>query len=195
MNFFQTWMIGYYNPVKLSTELSLKKNISWGIYATGLRGLMNSVFLYLPLVLMEKEPTTSSWLTFLPNSDYFLASIFFVPFFFYFLWLFIAALLYLILRMSGMIRDIDQILNITGFNSLIVGVFILLWDWLWIIAGWHNPVFLGISHLIIDIWYIVITYICFIRILKLKPLMAALLIFLDFAASIPFAMIFIRAPV
>jgi hypothetical protein len=195
MNFLQTWITGYYNPPKLAAELSVKKAPQWGFYATGLRGLMTSLFLYLPLFLMGNTPTTPSWLTFIPDSNYFLISIFFVPVFFYLLWLFIAALLYLVIRLSGLKTDIDQILNITGFNSLVTGTFILLWDWIWIIMGWHNPIFLGTSHLIIDIWFIIITSFCFIRILNLKPLMAILLNLLIIITSVPLAMIFMRAPI
>lgn len=195
MNFFQTWITGYYNPGKLAGELSFKKAPHWGIYATGIRGLLNSLFLYLPLVFMGKEPTSPSWLTFLPTTDYYIASVFFVPFFFYFIWLFLSAFIHLIIRLLGQTSNIDQILNITGFNSLVVGAFILVWDWIWILTGSHNPVLLGISHLIIDTWYIIITTICFVRILKIKTITAVLLNLLWIATAVPFAMLFMRAPV
>ena len=195
MNFFETWIIGYYNPGRLAGELSLKQAPHWGVYATGIRGLLNSLFLYLPLVFMGKEPTSPSWFTFLPTSDYYIVSVFFTPFFFYFLWFFLSALLNIIIRLLGLTSNIDQILNITGFNSLVIAAFILIWDWLWIITGWHNPVMLGISHLIIDTWYIIITSVCFIRILKLKPIIAVLFNLLWIAISVPIAMLFMRAPV
>jgi len=195
MNFFQTWITGYYNPVKLAGELSAKKAPHWGIYATGIRGLLNSLLLYLPLVFMGKEPTSPSWFTFLPTEDYYIVSVFFVPFFFYIVWLFLSAFTHAIIRLLGLTSNIDHILNITAFNSLIVGAFILVWDWIWILTGWHNPFMLGISHLIIDIWYIIITSVCFIRILNLKPITAVLLNLLWIIVAVPIAMLFMRAPV
>lgn len=195
MNFFKTWITGYYNPGKLAGELSEKRSPHWGIYATGIRGLFNSLLLYLPLAIMGKEPTSPSWLTFLPTADYYTVSVFFVPLFFYFTWLFLSAFIHLIIRLLRLKSNIDQILNITGFNSLIIGAFILFWDWLWILTGWHNPPMLGFSHLIIDTWYVIITSVCFIRILNLKPITAVLLNLLWIVTSVPIAMLFMRAPV
>ena len=83
MNFFQTWLKGYYNPGKLVVELSEKNTPHWGVYATGICGLLNSLLLYLPLVFMGKELTSPSWFTFLPTGNYYIVYIFFVPFFFY----------------------------------------------------------------------------------------------------------------
>ncbi|KPK83697.1 MAG: hypothetical protein AMS27_12085 [Bacteroides sp. SM23_62_1] len=195
MDFFKTWLTGYYNPGKLAGELAEKKAPHWGVYATGMRGLLNSLLLYLPLVILGKEPTSPSWLTFLPTTDYYLASVFFVPFFFYFQWFLLSAFIHLVIRLSGLQSNIDHILNITGFNSLVVGAFILVWDWIWILTGWHNPPLLGISHLIIDTWYIIITSACFIRILNLKPITAVLLNLLWIVVAVPIAMLFMRAPV
>jgi hypothetical protein len=138
-------------------ELGEKPAPLWGLYAVIARGLLVSLFLFLPVALLGREPSTPPYLTFIPAERYFAASIFFVPVFFLGQWLLLSTALHVLLRLLGRPGGIDQILNVTGMVGLIVGGFLLAWDWLWIASGWDNPVALGISHLVVDAWAIGLT--------------------------------------
>jgi hypothetical protein len=195
MNFFQVWLTGYYNPSRVVDELRTKPAPQWGVYAQLTRALLDSLLLYLPLALMGREPSTSSYLAFLPTKSYYLASVFFVPVFIVAQWILLSGILHLILRLSGQPSDIDQILNITGMAALIVGSLLVVWDWVWIVVGWESDVLLGISHLVLVIWAIVITASGFHRILGLPVWLAVLLNLLWLVLGEPLGAIFMRAPV
>lgn len=101
----------------------------------------------------------------------------------------------MILRLLGRRGDINQILNITGMVALIVGSFLVAWDWIWILAGWHNEVLLGASHMAIVMWGLAITALGMMRIMKLSVWLAILLNVVWLALGWPLAMVIMRAPV
>ena len=195
MAFFQVWLSGYRRPRALVEALVTAPAPRWGWHATLLRGLMDALLLYLPLWLMGREPSTPSWLTFLPTRRYYLGSVLLAPLYLSAQWLLIGAAVHLALRLAGRRSDFDQILNITGMTALVVGAFLVPWDWLWVLLGWQNEVALGISHLLLDLWGVRITVLAYRRILDLPVRMGLLLNALGFALALPTAMIFMRAPV
>jgi hypothetical protein len=73
--------------------------------------------------------------------------------------------------------------------------FLSSWDRLWILLGWHNDVLLGISHLVLVLWGIVITTTGFSRILGLPVRVGILLNAIWLLLGEPLALIFMRAPV
>jgi hypothetical protein len=195
VSFCRVWFTGYYNPSKVIEELENKPAPQWGVYAQCLRALFDALFLYLPLALMGRRPSTPSYLTFLPTETYYAWSVLFVPFLLVAQWLFLSAVLHVILRLIRRCSDIDQILNITGMSALIVGAFLVVWDWVWILLGWRNDVLLGTSHLVLVIWGVVITTIGFKRILGLPVKLGLLLNAIWLLLGEPAALIFMRAPV
>jgi hypothetical protein len=176
-------------------ELRTKPAPHWGFYAQLLRAVLDALLLYLPLALMGRQPSTPSYLTFLPTEDYYAASLVLAPVFLLALWLLLGAVLHLILRLGGWPSDVDQILNITGMAGLIVGAVLIVWDWLWILFGWQNVVLLGISHLILAAYALLITTLGFTRILGLPLWLALLLNLLYVLLGEPLAALFMRAPV
>jgi hypothetical protein len=194
MNFPQIWLAGYYNPDRLIAELKTKPAPHWGFYAQITRSLLDSLLLYLPLALMGRQPSMPSYLTFLPTEHYFVASVFFVPIFVLAQWILLSAILHLILRLSGQPSDVDQILNITGMASLVVGAVLVVWDWIWIAMGWHSYVLLGVSHLVLVIWAMVIMVLGFRRILGLPLWLAIVLNLIYLVLGEPLGALFMRAP-
>lgn len=147
-----------------------------------------------PSHLISAKSSTPSYLTFLPTEKYYQAAIFISPLFFIAQWLLLSACLHLILRFLREPSDIDQILNITGMAALVVGAFLVGWDWLWIALGWRDPVLLGISHLIIDIWAIAITVLGLKKILSIPVWLGILLNLVWMVLGIPLNMLFMRPP-
>ena len=69
-----------------------------------------------------------------------------------------------------------------------------MWDWFWFLVGGANQYFLGVSHLIIDVWWFVIVVIGLKELLGVPKWLGIIMSILAFAVAIPFAVIFMRAP-
>jgi len=194
MNFAQVWFTGYINPVRFVDTLKSKPAPHWGFYAQVLRSLMDSLLLYLPVAFLGRQPPTPSYLTFIPTDQYYMALIWLTPLVFMTEWLLGAVVIHIGLRLSKLPSDIDQILNLTGMASLVLAAFLVVWDWFWFAMSGVNQYFLGISHLIIDIWWFVIVVIGLKRMCDVPVKYGILMSILAFVVALPFAIIFMRAP-
>lgn len=194
MSFLRVWFTGYYSPVKMIEQLRSKPAPQWGFYGQLLRAALDSLLLYLPVALMGRIPPTPSYLSFLPSEQYYWHLIWLAPLVFGAQWLLGSAFTHVVLRLTGRRSDFDQILNIVGMATLVVGAFILVWDWAWFALGGANQYFLGISHLVIDLWAVVIITIGLKRILGVPVWLGALLSFLGVPIAMPLAIMFMRSP-
>ncbi len=194
MSFLQVWFTGYYDPVKMIDELRSKPAPQWGFYAQLLRALMDSLLLYLPLALMGRVPPTPSNLSFIPTEQYYWHLIWLSPLVLGAEWLLAPAFTHLVLRLMGRHSDFDQILNINGLATLVVGAILIVWDWVWFTLGGVDQYFLGTSHLVIDLWGVVIGAIGLKRILGVPTWLGALLSFLGIPIALPLAIMFMRSP-
>ncbi len=192
--FFHTWWLGYYSPSRWVECLCGRPAPLWGVAAQGLRALLDAALLYLPLALMGRQPTSPSWLTFLSTEHYYANEVWLAPVFLMLQWLLMAVFLHVLLRLLGKQSDIDQILNITGMAALVIGAFLLLWDWSWVLLGIHNPIALGIFHLAADAWAIALTVLAMKKIMGIPARLGVMLSILGLFIAVPLAMIFMRAP-
>jgi hypothetical protein len=175
-------------------ELCDKPAPHWGFYAQLSRALLDSLFLYLPLALLGRQPSTPSYLSFLSTEKYYTTLVFLMPVFLIAQWLFLSAAIHVILRFSRWRSDIDQILNITGMSALVVGAFLVVWDWGYILLGGQDVIFLGISHLVLDLWGVVITVRGLQEILEVPVWFGVLLNVVWLGLGTPLAVVFIRGP-
>ncbi len=194
MSYIRVWLTGYYNPAKMMEELRYKPAPLWGFFGQLLRALLDSLLLYLPLALMGLVPPTPSNISVLPTEQYYYHLIWLSPLVLGAAWLIGSAFIHVVLRLSGRRSDFDQILNIGGMVALIVGAFILFWDWAWFSIGGVDQYFLGFSHLAISVWGVVIGTIGLKRILAVPVWLGALLSFLTIPISLPFGIMFMRSP-
>ena len=194
MNFVQVWLAAYTNPSRFADALRGKPAPHWGLYALVLRCSMDSLLIYLPAALMGRHPPTPSYVTFLPTENYFTTLIWLTPVIFIIQWLLGAGVMHVALRLRRLPSDIDQILNMTGMASLAIAAVLVLWDWLWFLIGGVDQYFLGVSHLVIDIWWFVLVVSALKKTLGV-PVQAGIIVnALAFVAAMPFAIIFMRAP-
>ena len=194
MHFFPSWLTGYASPKKFAQGLKDAPAPQWGLYALLLRGGLNSLLLYLPLALMGRTPPTPSYLTFLPTDKYYMVLVLLAPIVFLTQWLLGGSVIHLALRLGKIPSDIDAILNLTGMASLVVGGFLLLWDWIWLAAGIGNQYLLGISHLVIDIWGVLLIVTGLQKLLDVPVLQGILLTLLSTLSAMPLAVMFMRSP-
>ena len=194
MSFVRVWFTGYYNPVKMIEQLRSKPAPHWGFYGQFLRAALDSLLLYLPVALMGRIPPTPSNLSFLSTEQYYGHLIWLTPIILGADWLLASAFTQVVLRLAGRQSDFDQILNIGGMATIVVGAFILVWDWAWFALGGVNQYFLGISHLAISLWAVVIGAIGLKRILGVPIWLGVILTFLGIPIAMPFGIMFMRSP-
>lgn len=165
-----------------------------GFFAALQRGIMDSLFTYLPVYLLGRIPPTPSNLSFISTENYYGALIIIAPIVLIFEWLISSSFIHLILKLSSKRSDFDQILNISGFLALAIGTVIILWDAFWLTVGGLNQYALGISHLIIDIWAIIISSIALKRILDVPIWLGIVLNIIAVLVTFPLAIMFMRSP-
>lgn len=195
MDFVRLWFAGYVNPAKFADELKAKPAPLYGFCGMLLRAAMDSLLLYLPVYLMGRVPPQPYNLSAFPTETYYGTLVWLGPLMFLIQWLLGAAVMHVGLRLSGRPGGMDQILNITGMASLAIGAVLVVWDWIWIIAGGMNEITLGVSHLVIDLWWIAIVTVALKRILGVPAWLGIILNLLAIAASMPLAIMFMRSPV
>lgn len=194
MEFLRLWFTGYVNPHKLIDALRFKPAPHWGFYAQLLRTVLDSALIYLPVALMGRIPPTPSNLSFIPTERYYSALIWLGPPVLSLQMLINVSFLHLTLRLMGRRSDFDQILNLVGMAALVVGAFLIPWDWSWFFIGGVDQYFLGISHLVIDLWGVFIIVLGMKRILGVPVWLGVSLNILAIAVSLPVAIMFMRSP-
>lgn len=194
MSFVRLWFTGYFHPARMMEQLRLKPAPHWGFYGMFLRAALDSLLLYLPLALTGRIPPTPSNLSFLPTEQYYWHLIWLSPIVLAAQWLLPSAFVHVVLRFTGRHSDFDQVLNIFGMSALVVGAFILVWDWTWLAVGGIDQYVLGISHLIISLWAVAIETIGLKRILGVPIWLGANLSFLEIPLALPFGIMFMRSP-
>ena len=194
MSFVRVWFTGYYNPAKMIEQLLSKPAPHWGFYGQFLRAALDSLLLYLPVALMGRIPPTPSNLAFLSTERYYWHLVWLSPIILGADWLLASAFTHVVLRLAGRRSDFDQILNIGGMATIVVGAFLLVWDWAWFASGGVNQYFLGMSHLAIGLWAVVIGAIGLKRILGVPIWLGVILTFLGIPIAMPFGIMFMRSP-
>ena len=194
MNFVRVWFTGYYNPVRMIEQLRSKPAPHWGFYGQFLRAALDSLLLYLPVALMGRIPPTPSNLAFLSTERYYWHLVWLSPIILGADWLLASAFTHVVLRLAGRRSDFDQILNIGGMATIVVGAFLLVWDWAWLAWGGANQYFLGITHLAIGLWAVAIGAIGLRRILGVPIWLGVILTFLGIPIVLPFGIMFMRSP-
>ena len=195
MNFLQIWLPGYTRPGMFVEALRDKPAPHWGLWAQILRSLIDSLLLYLPLALMGKSPPLAPTITLFNSDTYYTTLIWLTPIVFLAEWLLGGSIFHVLLRLFKCPSDIDQILNLTAFAGLVVGAFLLLWDWFWLLVGGGNQYLLGVSHLVIDVWWFVLVVVGLKRLLGVPVWLGITVSLLAFCATLPLAMLFMRSPI
>lgn len=194
MKVLRGWWWGLTRPQR-AAELLKGTDTPWlGLQAVLVRGLLDALLLFLPLYLLGRQPSHESWLLFITTGDYFLFLVFFSPFFFLYQWLFLSALVYLLANTGRGRFSINPIMNIFGVTGLVVGSFLVVWDWVWVLAGSKDYMALGVTHLVADVWAIILTVYLLRKGTGMEVGRAVILNLVWLVAGIPWAMVFMRSP-
>ncbi|MBN2549275.1 MAG: hypothetical protein JXB15_08965 [Anaerolineales bacterium] len=193
--FFRTWFTGYYQPLAFAEALRTAPAPHWGLLAVIMRSALDALLIYLPAALLGRQPSMPSYLTFAPTERYFaFAAAVTLPVFLA-QWLVGGGATHVILRLLKRRSDADLILSFTGLQSLVVGAFLVVWDWGWILLGSTDYNALGISHLVIDLWWVTLNVTCCKRLLDVPVPLGIALSMVGILLGIPFGILFMRAPI
>lgn len=194
MAFLRAWVSGYWAPRRFADYVQRGRAPQWGLWAVLLRSALDALGLYLPMALLGRIPPTPSYITFLPEAKYYFALVWLVPVIFLMQWLLGGAVMHLVFRLAGRRSDFDAILTLTAMASLVVGAFLLLWDWLWFAVGGMDQMSLGISHLVIDLWWYTLVVAGLRRWSGVPVVLGILATVLGFVAVFPLSVIVMRSP-
>jgi len=168
LSFIRLWWAAISKPLKMIEELAKKPAPLSGFLMVLTRFIITSATSLLALYLLHRLPFAPSRLTFLPIEKYYGAEIFFLPVWGIGMWLLMAALVHLLIRLARRTSNYDQILNIIGMGMLTPMPFLWLWDWAAVGMNIYSVTAQAISHSIAQLWETSIQTIGFKTILGLR---------------------------
>ncbi len=192
-DFIRVWFVAIHKPILAFSMLEEKPAPMWGFISILVRFIGTSLTSILALSLLNFRPFVPSYLNFLSDENYYLAEIFFLPFFGIGAWLLSSALIHLILRISGRASTIDWIMNVIGVSLLAVMPVVWLIDWSGIAFDFYGATFTIPIHAGVSFWEIGLMAIGFRRMENLSWAGALVLgMIVKIGVFIPLAAIFIR---
>ena len=192
MEIFRLWIDGIARPFNMAAKLGDKTTPNVGLIAVVIRFTITSLTTLLALYLLSRVPFAPSELVILPTEKYYFAEMFFLPLWGLGIWILMSSLAYLVLRFTNASNDFDKILNIVGIGMLVPMPFLWLWDWTAIVLNIYTVTNQAFTHSLAQTWEAAIQAICFVKIIKIHPVLAILLAVLLNALYIGLAMHLIR---
>ncbi len=193
-SFAATWRTGYTHPLKLVDAVATRPAPHTGVYAQLLRAALDSLLVYLPVALMGRIPPEPPYLRLIPEQHYYAALIGLGPLVLLGDLLLTTAFVHVLVRMLGYPSQYDQVINLAGMSALIVGAALIPWDWFWFLIGGVDQIFLGISHLVISLWAVVIMVAGLHRLFRVPVWLGILVSALSMPVGMILRIMFMRAP-
>jgi hypothetical protein len=164
-----------------------------GLIATLGRGLLVSLFTYLPVWLMGRQPAIPSAITFFPTGKYYGFLAWFTPIFFLLEWLLFSALFHLALRLARRPSDLDAILNTSAVIDLAVQPLLIAIDWFIFLLFPGMAVAAGMAHwMLVMAWVAWLFALGFRETLDLPNWAGAAFCIASSALHFPIALLFMR---
>jgi hypothetical protein len=186
--------LGYWNPARFAGAVRDLPGPGWGLLAVLIRAAMDSLFTYLPPALLGWQPWPAPTISLLKPETYFWFLVWFTPLYMLLLWVYLAGVTHVVLRLTGRRTDMDFVLNIGGFVQLVVGAVLVAWDWSCYGLGLRSPIALGITHWILAQWGTVLIVVAYRKFLDLSVGYTLALYVFSALVSYPVSMLVMRSP-
>ena len=193
MDFLRLWWYGYTRPSAFVDGLIAKRGYVYGFAGQGLRVTLDSLLEYLPVALMGRIPPTPPVIP-IPPGSYYWFLVFSAPTIIFVEMLLGAVAGHGILRALRRESDLGFLVNVAGMTAIVVGAVIIVWDWAWFAIGFHDQVFLGITHLLIDFWAIYLSVLAMKRRLNVPVPLGITLNVVGIVAALALAVPLLRSP-
>ena len=193
MNYFQLYLAGVFHPARAFDEIRSRPAPLWAFKVLLFFNLLISATSTLARYLLGYGPMMPSSLTFLPDENYLLAQIFFLPVVRMLAWLLGAAVIHLGIRLAGKPSNMDQILNIAGVIYLVVMPYTFLIDWTAIALNLYGSEVIIILHGVVDlVWSLALGIIGLRRLVGIRTKLAVTVSLINVAVGIPLLALFAR---
>ena len=186
MNYFQLYLAGVFHPARAFDEIRSRPAPLWAFKVLLFFNLLISATSTLARYLLGYGPMMPSSLTFLPDENYLLAQIFFLPMVRMLAWLLGAAVIHLGIRLAGKPSNMDQILNIAGVIYLVVMPYTFLIDWTAIALNAFNSQVIVVLHGVVDlVWSLALQVIGLRQLLGIETRLALIASVISAAVGVP----------
>lgn len=193
MALLRLWLYGYIRPSAFVDGIIAGRGWLLGFAGQGLRVTLDSLLEYLPVALLGRIPLTPPVLP-IPADRYYWFLVFAAPTFIFAEMLLGSLAAHGILRALRRKSDLGFLVNVSGMCALVVGTVIVVWDWFWFAVGFYDQYFLGMTHLLLDVWAIYLTVLAMKRRLGVPVPLGIVLNIVGLIAALALAIPFIRSP-
>lgn len=193
MEFLRLWLYGYARPSAFADGVIARRGWRWGLAGQGVRAALDSLLVYLPVAVMGRTPPTPPLLP-IPPERYYWFLVFAAPIILFTQMLLGAVAMHGVLRAVRKESDLGFLVNLSGMCALVVGAFIVVWDWSWFAIGFFDQYFLGITHLLLDGWAIYLSVLALKRRLGVSVPLGIALNVVAIAVALSLAVPLMRAP-
>ncbi len=186
MNYFQLYVTAVLHPARAFDEIRSRPAPLWAFKVLLFFNLLISATSTLARYLLRQDVLMPSALTFLPDENYLLAQIFFLPIVRMAAWLLNAAVVHLSLRLAGKPSNMDQILNIAGVIYLVVMPYTFLVDWTLIaLNAFDSQIVVGLHGVVDLVWSLALGVIGLRRLLGIETKLALTVSLIGSAVGMP----------
>ena len=193
MNYFQLYVTAVLHPACAFDEIRSRPAPLWAFKVLLVFNLLISATSTLARYLLGQDVLMPSSLTFLPDENYLLAQIFFMPVLRMAQWLLSSAIVHLGIRLAGKPSDMDQILNIAGVIYLVVMPYTFLIDWTAIALNAFNSQVIVVLHGVVDlVWSLALQVIGLRQLLGIETKLALIVAVISSAVGVPLLALFAR---
>jgi hypothetical protein len=193
MNYFQLYVTAVLHPARAFDEIRSRPAPLWAFKVLLVFNLLISATSTLARYLLGQDVLLPSSLTFLPDENYLLAQIFFLPVLRMAQWLLSGAIVHLGIRLAGKPSDMDQILNIAGVIYLVVMPYTFLIDWTLIaLNAFNSQVVVGLHGVVDLVWSLALLVIGLRRLLGIETKLALIVSLISSAVGAPLLGLFAR---
>ena len=193
VEFLRLWWFGYTRPSAFVEGIIARRGWLLGFGGQGVRVALDSLLEYLPVAIMGRVPPTPPVIP-IPANGYYWFLVFAAPTIIFAQMLLGSLAGHAILRALGRESDLGFLVNVAGMTALVVGAVIVVWDWTWFALGFHDQVFLGITHLLLDGWGICLSVLAMRRRLGVPVTLGIGLNIVGIVVALSLAVPFMRSP-
>ena len=193
MNYFQLYVTAVLHPARAFDEIRSRPAPLWAFKVLLFFNLLISATSTPARYVLGQDVLMPSALTFLPDEQYLLAEIFFLPVVRMAAWLLSAAVVHLCIRLAGRPSNMDQILNIAGVIYLVVMPYTFLVDWTPItLNAFNSQVVVGLHGVVDLLWSLALDVIGLRRLLGIEPKLALTVSLISQVVAMPLLAVLAR---
>ena len=192
MDFIAVWFTGLINPFRSFDNLKGRPAPYWGFGAMTVRWVGTALTTGVLALLLDRQPSAPSYLTFLSAGQYRFARFAIGPAFGLGIWLLMSATAHIVIRLTGRHSSFDKLLNVIAWGMLIPMPIVWVWDWAMLVLDTFDLGTMAISHSLFQAWEAALQVVGLRRVLGLETGLAVAVAVAVNVIFVLLAMVFVR---